>query len=79
MRRRVGRRAGRRVGRNLAGGRSCLLYESPTESTGSLLYELLLKGHGRPKSEVRCELRVHRRVSPGRGSCLVSFLGFLAT
>ena len=37
------------------------------QSTGSLLYELLLAGDGRPKSEVRCELRVHRRVSPGRG------------
>ena len=37
------------------------------KSTGSLLYELLLKPHGLPESEVRCELRAHRRVSLGRG------------
>ena len=37
------------------------------KSTGSLLYELLPKARGLPESEVRCELRAHRRVSLGRG------------
>jgi len=37
------------------------------KSTCSLLYELLLKAHGLPESEVRCELRAHRRMSLGRG------------
>ena len=37
------------------------------KSTGSLMYEFPLKSHGLPESEVRCELRAHRRMSLGRG------------
>ena len=35
-----------------------------------VLYEVLLRPHGLLESEVRCELRAHRRVSLGRGSGL---------
>ena len=54
----------------LRGRRRCVLYEVLAQNTFSILYEVLLRPHGLLESEVRCELRAHRRVSLGRGSGL---------
>ena len=51
----------------LRGRRRFVLYEVLAQNTCSILYEVLLRPHGLLESEVRCEWRVHRRVSPGRG------------
>ena len=52
------------------GRRRCVLYEVLAQNTFSILYEVLLRPHGLLESEVRCELRAHRRMSLGRGSGL---------
>ena len=59
------------LGRSPLARRRFVLYELLTEEHGlATVYELLLKPHGLPESEVRCELRAHRRMSLGRGSGL---------